>query len=127
MYKRRYNGLRLQFGKFKTLSASRKAVILILKMRVRDKQVKTQLVRHREREQAEYVHDLQSRFERVWVPAICEQVYAVFSREVRDIVYSELHAEEHSLPLDNLYLSVLDRRGALRNHSMDDPYHSPSD
>ena len=121
----------MQFGRFKKLSANRKTVVLILKMKVRDKQLKAQLARHREREQAEYVHHLQTPFERVWVPAICNQVYAAFSREVRDIVYSELHAEDHSHPMDSFYLSSLNQRFLLRKLNgpvgYPSPYLSPSD
>ena len=115
----------MQFGRFKKLSANRKTVVLILKMKVRDKQLKAQLARHREREQAEYVHHLQTPFERVWVPAICNQVYAAFSREVRDMVYSELHAEDHSHPMDSFYLSSLNQRVLLRKLNGPVGYPSP--
>jgi hypothetical protein len=111
---------------FKTLNASRKAVVLILKMRVRDKQLKAQLVQHREREQTEYVRNLQSQFERVWVPAICHKVYAVFSREVRDLIYTELHAEHHRHPVDIFRLSPLDRELQLHSHPLDNLYLPPT-
>ncbi|KAH6629241.1 hypothetical protein C7974DRAFT_183558 [Boeremia exigua] len=34
---------------------------------------------------------LQSCFERLWVPAICGKVYNTFPREIRDMIYNELH------------------------------------
>ncbi|KAF2998463.1 hypothetical protein E8E13_001971 [Curvularia kusanoi] len=125
-YKRKFNRLRMRFGKLKTLDSTRKAVYLIIGTRVRDKQLKGQVFDHRQREQVRRLLALQTQFERVWVPAIlCDKIYNIFSREVRDMIYGELHAEHHSRPIDDLYLTLKQRQGfPLTEHALSGRGHS---
>lgn len=47
------------------------------------------------------------------------KVHTVFSREVRDMIYSELHAEDHSHLMDDFCFSALDRAVLPHNRPLD--------
>ena len=76
-------------------------VSLIVKAKVSDANSKYVLAEIREQRQAERLQKSGDQFQDLWTPVICGAIESTFPREVRDIIYLELHNEFRSSYLYN--------------------------
>lgn len=86
--------------------SSHKIVLVLFAAAQRSLQSECQALAQSIEHQCERIATLQSEFDRIWEPTMCDRIQNAFPREIRAIIYSALHDTARSPYLMPLYASI---------------------
>lgn len=108
-------GLERRFGQ--DPSSSQRAVLLLFKAFLNDKYRECRISETRAVQLETHQQALEVFFERLWVPMICNKIFSTLPREVRDLIWKELHSSSRHLPLYDPKKFCIPEPGGLKPDS----------